>query len=75
MHGSITFNHNFFLGDLSGGYVSYAHAINNSGYTVHGGVHYVSYGDFDQTNVLGDVTGTFKAGEQAICSRCIKGVK
>lgn len=64
-HGAITFQHNFYLSDIQSGYFGYAHRIGDSRYTLHAGVLYVDYGSFDQTDILGDITGEFDAGEQA----------
>ena len=64
-HGAITFNHNFYLSDIQNGYVGYAHHITDTRYTLHAGVLYVNYGDFDEADVLGNITGTFQAAEQA----------
>lgn len=64
-HGSITFQHNFYLSDIQSGYVGYGHHLANTRYTLHAGIQYVNYGDFKETDVIGNVTGDFDAGEQA----------
>ena len=66
MGGAIAFHHNFYLSDIQNGYVAYGHHLENSGYTLHAGVRYISYGDFMETNDIGDVTGSFDANETAV---------
>ena len=65
MAGAISFSHNFYLSDIQNGYVGYGHQLNNTTYTLHAGIQYITYGAFDETNDIGDVVGEFKAGEQA----------
>ncbi len=65
MHQRISFAHNFYLGDLQNGYFSYAHHLGESDYTLHGAIHYMSYGEFEAADIYGDRQGTFKASEQA----------
>jgi hypothetical protein len=66
MHQQLTFNHSFHVADISHGFASYAHHFERSGITGHAGVHYISYGTFDQTDEFGLEEGTFSAGEYAI---------
>lgn len=66
MHQQISFNHNIHLADINNGYAAYGHHVSKWDMTFHGGLQYVTYGDFDATNVLGDITGSFKAAEYAI---------
>jgi hypothetical protein len=65
MHQQLAFNHSFHVADISHGYASYAHHFDKSGITGHAGVHYINYGDFDQTDEFGLLEGTFNAGEYA----------
>lgn len=65
MHQQIAFSHNFFLGDIQHGYAAYGHYVDQWKTTFHTGIQYVDYGEFDQTNVLGEREGTFKAAEYA----------
>ena len=65
MHGRIQFSNNFFLSDIKHGYVSYGHYLKKSDITVHGGMHYIGYGDFQMTDEIGNVIGQFDAGEYA----------
>ena len=66
MHQQLSFNHSFHVAGISHGYASYAHHFAKAGITGHGGVQYVSYGTFDQTDEYGQVNGAFKAAEYAI---------
>lgn len=66
MHQQISFQHNFHLGNIQNGYAAYGHYFDNLKMIFHGGVQYVNYGEFNQTNEMGDVEGTFKASEYAI---------
>ena len=66
MHQQLSFNHNFHVAGISNGFASYAHYLEKPQLSTHFGVQYVSYGEFDQTNLLGQVEGTFKAAEYAI---------
>lgn len=65
-HGQLSFNHSFHVAGISHGYASYARHFEEPQLSTHLGVQYVSYGEFDQTNVLGQVEGSFKAAEYAI---------
>lgn len=66
MGGAIAFHHNFYLSDIQSGYMAYGHHLKNTDYTLHAGVRYMSYGDFMETNDIGDVTGDFQANETAV---------
>lgn len=66
MHQQMAFNHSFLAGGTQFGNVSYGHHISKWNTSLHGGIQYVSYGEFDRTNVLGEIEGTFKANEYAI---------
>ncbi|HFA52011.1 MAG TPA: type IX secretion system protein PorQ, partial [Bacteroidetes bacterium] len=65
MGGQIGFGNNFYLSDINHGYVSYGHYAKKWDLTWHGGVQYISYGDFQATDEVGNVTGQFDAGEYA----------
>lgn len=65
MHGQVSFSHNFMVSDISGGYVGYGHHLEKAGLSLHGGIQYLSYGDFDATDEMGNITGNFKAAEYA----------
>ena len=66
MGGAMSFQHNFYLSDINSGYVAYGHHLKDTDYTLHGGFQYLQYGDFQETDDLGNVTGDFKAGELAL---------
>jgi hypothetical protein len=66
MNGALSFQHNFYLSDINSGYVAYAHHLDNTDYTFHGGFQYMQYGDFQETDVIGNVIGEFKANELAM---------
>lgn len=65
MGGSIQFGNNFYLSDIQHGFVSYGHYAKKWDLTWHGGLHYISYGDFQMTDEIGNVIGQFDAGEYA----------
>jgi hypothetical protein len=57
MNGRIIFQHNFFLSDIQHGYAAYAHHLRKLGFTVHGGVQYVNYGEIKRTDQFGTLLG------------------
>lgn len=63
MHGSVSFGNHFFNAGINHGYVSYGHHIKKWDATVHGGVQYIRYGTFDQTDEVGNILGQFNASE------------
>lgn len=65
MHQQLSFSHNFHLAGINHGYVSFANHYDQLKTTFHAGLQYVSYGQFDSTNELGEAEGTFKASEYA----------
>lgn len=65
MSGRMSFNHNFFLGGIRHGYVSYAQQLPKWGFTMHGGIQYLGYGEIKRADEFGEVQGTVKAGETA----------
>lgn len=66
MDGHLTFQHNFFLSDIQHGYAGYAQHLRKIGFTVHGGIQYLNYGDFKRTDEYGNVQGEFKVSETAL---------
>jgi hypothetical protein len=66
IHQALSFNHSFYFSGIQFGYATYGHHLEKSGVTLTGGVRYIDYGTFDQTNELGDLTGEFDAGELAV---------
>ncbi|MEN0047276.1 MAG: type IX secretion system protein PorQ [Bacteroidota bacterium] len=65
MHQNLSFNHSFHLADISFGYLGYGHHHQKWDMTFHGGLQYMNYGEFDATDVFGNINGTFKASEYA----------
>lgn len=66
MHHQISFNHNFHLAGIGHGYAAYGQHIQSINTTFHAGIQYVDYGDFDQTDEMGNVLGTFSPAEYAL---------
>lgn len=66
MHHQLSFSHNFHLAGIQNGYAAFGQHVNKLKTTFHLGVQYVDYGDFNATDVLGQIEGTFKASEYAI---------
>jgi len=62
---SATFNHSILASGTNYGMVGYAHKIKNAG-IMSGQIRYISYGKMDRTNELGEVTGTFRAGDVVV---------
>ena len=65
MSGKIQFGNNFYLSDIKHGYFSYGHFAKKWDLTWHGGIHYISYGDFQATDEIGNIIGQFNASEYA----------
>ena len=68
MHRRIVLNQSVYLGGITHGYLAYGHHIKSSKLplTVHGGLQYISYGKFQNTDVTGASTGETSAAEYAI---------
>lgn len=64
MSGRLSFQHNFFLSDVQQGMVQYAHELKRFGFTVHGGLQYLNYGDIKRSDEFGTIIGDIKAKEQ-----------
>lgn len=65
MHQGISFNYNFHLDGISEGYAAYAHHVDKWGITLHAAAKFLSYGEFNATDVFGNINGTFKASDNA----------
>jgi hypothetical protein len=63
MHNRIVFNHNFLFADITNGYAAYAFALPKYAITLHGGIKYIDYGDFDLADLFGNINGNFQANE------------
>lgn len=66
MHHQVAFNHQFMVADISSGYVGYGQHLSKSNLTLHGAIQYRSYGEFKETDEIGNVIGRFKANEYAL---------
>jgi hypothetical protein len=64
MNGQLTFQHNFFLSDIQHGYVAYAHQLKKVGFTVHGGLQYINYGDIVRADEFGNKIGEVNASDK-----------
>lgn len=65
MGGALAFHHNFFLTDIQHSYVAYAQHLPKIGFTLHGALQHMNYGDIKQADELGNVTGKVHAAETA----------
>jgi len=59
-------SHEFHFAGINYGYSSYGWHLDSMGVSLHAAAQYVSYGEFNRTNTLGDITGNFKASEVAL---------
>jgi len=68
MHQRVAFNQSVYMGGVTHGYLAYAHHIDQgkAPVTVHGGLHYITYGRFKNYDVTGMPTGESRASEFAI---------
>jgi len=66
MDGSIIFQQNFHFAGIDNGYAGYALHIPSIKSTIHGGIHYLSYGLFTTADDRGNIEGEFKAKDLAL---------
>jgi hypothetical protein len=66
MNGALTFQHSFMFEGIGHGYAGVGHYFKKWETTGHLGIQYLNYGDFNATDEIGNVIGTFDAGETAI---------
>ncbi|MDX1407132.1 MAG: type IX secretion system protein PorQ [Saprospiraceae bacterium] len=66
MHQSLSFQHNFHFDGIYNGYASYGHYLEKQDLSVHAGIQFMQYGQFDLADEFGNIIGTFKANELAI---------
>ena len=64
-HQSFAFHHQFLYQGIHNGYASYSQYIPEWKLSLHAGLKYVDYGDFLETDLLGQVLGNFSANEIA----------
>jgi hypothetical protein len=65
MDGRLTLQHNFFLSDIQQGYVAYANDLPKIGFTLHGSLQYIGYGDIVRADEYGNKIGSVNASEMA----------
>lgn len=66
MHNTFMFQHNFHFAGIDNGYAGYAKHFSRMKSTLHGGIHYMSYGQFTAADDRGNIEGEFKANELAL---------
>jgi hypothetical protein len=66
MSGRLAFNHNFFLAGIRHGYLAYAQHLPKWGFSTHGSIQYLDYGDMKRADAFGNVLGEVMAGETAV---------
>ncbi len=66
MDKQLSFNYNFYAADIGSGYAAYAQHIDKLDMTFHGGIQFIDYGSFEQTDEFEQNLGEFKAAEYAI---------
>lgn len=66
MHRQVALNQSVHFAGISHGYLAYGHHFEKQGFTAHGGVQYIHYGQFQAANVQGVQQGTFRASEYAL---------
>ena len=62
----IGFSHQFYVGDIGSGYLSFARHHAEKQYTWHASLRYVGYGELDRTDELGNQIGTFNSSDLAL---------
>ncbi|MBT8394181.1 MAG: type IX secretion system protein PorQ [Flavobacteriaceae bacterium] len=66
MDGQIALNYSSYLGGIGYGTASYAYTIDRRTKTIHGGVTYINYGNFEGYDENGISTGSFSGSETAL---------
>ena len=66
MHQGMTFQHNFHFDGIYNGYAGYAHQLQGKDITLHGGIQFMQYGEFDLADEFGNLQGTFDASDLAL---------
>ena len=66
MGGALTFQHSFLFDGIAHGYVGFGHYFKDNDWTGQVGIQYLNYRDFAETDEIGNVIGSFDAGETAI---------
>ena len=65
MHRQLSFSQQLFAAGISNGYFGYGHHVRQWNTTLHAGLHYVNYGEFEARDERNTQTGTFKGNEVA----------
>jgi len=65
-HNTLSFNHNFHFAGISNGTFAYSRNILDNKFVGTFGIQYISYGDFQLTDEIGQVNGTFTGRETSI---------
>lgn len=66
MDNQFALNYSGYLGGISYGNAAYAYTFDSSSKTLHAGITYVNYGQFDGYDEAGNATGAFSGSETAI---------
>ncbi len=66
MHNQLSFNHSLHLAGINSGYVAFGNYLKKPQLSIHAGVQYTRYGEFDATNEFGNITNQFDAADYAI---------
>jgi len=66
MNKTFIFQNNFYFDGIDNGYAGYARYSPKMDATLHGGIHYASYGKFTAADDHGNITGEFKAKDLSL---------
>lgn len=66
MDNQLALNYTSYLGGIGYGTAAYAYTIDRRTQTIHGGVTYINYGNFDGYDESGNATGSFSGSEAAL---------
>lgn len=66
MDSQLSLNYSSYLGGIGYGTAAYAYTIDRRTKTIHGGVTYINYGNFDGYDESGNSTGSFSGSEAAL---------
>lgn len=64
-HNQVGFSHSFLFANIQHGAINYGRHLDSLNLSIHGGIQYISYGTFDQTDQFGNINGDFSASEVA----------
>jgi len=66
MSNQLGINHNFYFAGIQNGNLAFGKSIKKLGLETHIAMQYVDYGNFNQTDEIGNINGEFSAGEFGI---------